>query len=195
MHTLIEKLDILVNLKFYYSNQILVKINIQIMTESLQLVSFIKGQRQKAIIKLHDWNGQVIKTLESYKNKLPAGIHTEEDLFNQIPHVLLNVTRQIVIASTQNPCLYRCDGHQSCLTRILEICHQYPHLEVTIVYCKPCWSDVRYLYNVSLTKLPYQDQFKKWVVQKMHEYRHPITNLRILRCQKSKFIDILSEPK
>ncbi len=147
-----------------------------------QIRQQIKGQRQKALIYLVNSQGEIIFKYSNQKNLLPRGCHTEQDLFAKITDVDLRDTSEIVIASTQNPCIYRQDHETCCLNRILQICQDNPHLSVMILYSKPCWSDVRFLANQGKSTQPYQDRLQSWIEVQMAKLG--VTNLKIEKLEK-----------
>jgi hypothetical protein len=146
------------------------------------LRSQIKGQRQKAFIRLTDEAGQTILEYANQKKQLPRGCHTEEDLFTKLTIDDLGRTQHVIIASTQNPCLHRDDNQIPCLDRILKMCQANPHLQVSILYSKPCWSDVRFLAKQGKSTLSYQVQLLNWIQDQMQQFG--VTNLHINKVEK-----------
>lgn len=147
-----------------------------------QLRSQIKGQRQKAFIRLTDGLGRTIFEYANQKKLLPRGCHTEEDLFAQLIDNDLERTQHVIIASTQNPCLHRDDNQIPCLDRILQMCQANPHIQVSILYSKPCWSDVRFLAKQGKSTLSYQVQLLNWIQDQMQQLG--VTNLHINKVEK-----------
>jgi hypothetical protein len=147
-----------------------------------QIRQQIKGQRQKALIRLVDASGHILFQYSNQKNQLPRGCHTEQDLFAKLNETDLVHARQMVIASTQNPCIHRIDNETCCLDRILEICQTYPHIAITVLWSKPCWADVRFLANQGKHTQPYQDQLKTWIGLQMSKFG--VTNFEIDKLEK-----------